>query len=41
MGDAVHMLVGGSRWIHILWLGIASLLLEVFVRYTRYVNYLK
>jgi NRAMP (natural resistance-associated macrophage protein)-like metal ion transporter len=41
MGEAMHMLVGGARWIHILWLGIASLLLEVFVRYTRYVNYLK
>ncbi len=41
MGEALHMLVGGARWIHILWLGIASLLLEVFVRYTRYVHYLK
>lgn len=41
MGEAMHMLVGGARWIHIFWLGIASLLLEVFVRYTRYVNYLK
>jgi Mn2+/Fe2+ NRAMP family transporter len=41
MGEAVHMLVGGARWFHILWLGIASLVLQVFVRYTRYVNYLK
>jgi len=41
MGEAMHMLFGGARWFHILWLGIASLLLQVFVRYTRYVNYLK
>ena len=41
MGEAVHMLVGGARWFHILWLGVASLLLQVFVRYTRYVDYLK
>jgi NRAMP (natural resistance-associated macrophage protein)-like metal ion transporter len=41
MGEAMHMLLGGTRWFHILWLGIASLLLQVFVRYTRYVNYLK
>jgi NRAMP (natural resistance-associated macrophage protein)-like metal ion transporter len=41
MGDAVHMLVGGPRWFHILWLGIGSLLLQVFLPYTRYVKYLK
>jgi NRAMP (natural resistance-associated macrophage protein)-like metal ion transporter len=41
MGDAVHLLVGGPRWAHILWMGIASLLLQVYVRYTRYVRYLK
>jgi NRAMP (natural resistance-associated macrophage protein)-like metal ion transporter len=41
MGEAMRMLVGGARWFHILWLGIGSLSLQVFVRYTRYVNYLK
>jgi NRAMP (natural resistance-associated macrophage protein)-like metal ion transporter len=41
MGEATHMLVGGARWFHILWLGVGSLLLQVFIRYTRYVNYLK
>jgi NRAMP (natural resistance-associated macrophage protein)-like metal ion transporter len=41
MGEAMRMLVGGARWFHILWLGVGSLLLQVFVRYTRYVNYLK
>jgi NRAMP (natural resistance-associated macrophage protein)-like metal ion transporter len=41
MGEATHMLVGGPRWAHIFFFGIASLLLQVFVRYTRYVNYLK
>jgi NRAMP (natural resistance-associated macrophage protein)-like metal ion transporter len=41
MGEAMRMLVGGARWFHILWLGTGSLLLQVFVRYTRYVNYLK
>jgi len=41
MGEATRMLVGGARWFHILWLGIGSLLLQVFIRYTRYVNYLK
>jgi NRAMP (natural resistance-associated macrophage protein)-like metal ion transporter len=41
MGEATHMLIGGPRWVHILFFGVASLLLQVFVRYTRYVNYLK
>ena len=35
------MLFGGARWFHIVWLGVASLILQVFVRYTRYVKYLK
>jgi len=41
MGEAMRMLGGGARWVHIVWLGIASLLLQIFVPYTRYVNYLK
>jgi NRAMP (natural resistance-associated macrophage protein)-like metal ion transporter len=41
IGEAMRMLLGGARWFHILWLGMASLLLQVFVRYTRYVDYLK
>jgi NRAMP (natural resistance-associated macrophage protein)-like metal ion transporter len=41
MGESMHMLVGGARSFHIFLLGVASLLLQIFVPYTRYVNYLK
>jgi NRAMP (natural resistance-associated macrophage protein)-like metal ion transporter len=41
MGEAAHMLIGGGRWIHILWFGALSIVLQVFVPYRRYVNYLK
>ena len=41
MGEAAHMLVGGARWMHILGFGLLSMVLQVFIPYTRYVNYLK
>lgn len=41
MGDAAHMLIGGPAWLHLIILGILSIVLQVFVPYTRYVNYLK
>lgn len=41
MGDSAHMLLGGPVWIHVLLMGVISLLLQVFVPYTRYVYYLK
>lgn len=41
MGEATHMLFGGPSWLHVLWLGVLSLLLQVFIPYTRYVKYLK
>jgi NRAMP (natural resistance-associated macrophage protein)-like metal ion transporter len=41
MGEAAHMLLGGARWIHILGFGVLSIVLQVFIPYTRYVNYLK
>ena len=41
MGEATHMLFGGRAAVHVVWLGLGSLLLQVFVRYTSYVKYLK
>src|SRR5450755_1458929 len=41
MGDASRLLFGGPLWAHALGLGLFSLVLQVFVPYTRYVNYLK
>jgi NRAMP (natural resistance-associated macrophage protein)-like metal ion transporter len=41
MGEAAHMLVGGARWMHILGLGVLSIVFQVFIPYTRYVKYLK
>jgi NRAMP (natural resistance-associated macrophage protein)-like metal ion transporter len=41
MGEAAHMLVGGARWMHILGFGLLSIVLQVFIPYTRYVGYLK
>lgn len=41
MGEAAHMLIGGARWMHILGFGVLSIALQVFIPYTRYVNYLK
>jgi NRAMP (natural resistance-associated macrophage protein)-like metal ion transporter len=41
MGDAAHMLIGGPAWLDLIALGILSMVLQVFVPYTRYVNYLK
>ncbi|HXM92276.1 MAG TPA: divalent metal cation transporter, partial [Candidatus Dormibacteraeota bacterium] len=41
MGESAHMLVGGPAWIHLLVMGLISILLQIFVPYTRYVKYLK
>jgi NRAMP (natural resistance-associated macrophage protein)-like metal ion transporter len=41
MGESAHMLFGGPAWIHLLVMGIISILLQIFVPYTRYVKYLK
>lgn len=41
MGDAAHLLIGGPAWLYLLALGLLSLVLQVFIPYKRYVNYLK
>jgi NRAMP (natural resistance-associated macrophage protein)-like metal ion transporter len=41
MGESAHMLLGGSAWIHLLVMGLISIVLQIFVPYTRYVKYLK
>jgi NRAMP (natural resistance-associated macrophage protein)-like metal ion transporter len=41
MGESAHMLLGGPAWIHLLVMGVISIILQVFVPYTRYVKYLK
>jgi NRAMP (natural resistance-associated macrophage protein)-like metal ion transporter len=41
MGAALNLVVGGPTLIYVALFGIASILLEVFVRYARYVSVLK
>jgi NRAMP (natural resistance-associated macrophage protein)-like metal ion transporter len=41
MGESAHMLFGGPAWVHLLVMGLISILLQIFVPYTRYVKYLK
>jgi NRAMP (natural resistance-associated macrophage protein)-like metal ion transporter len=41
MGAAAKLLLPGPLWAYIVLLGATSLLLQVFVRYTKYVRYLK
>ena len=41
MGESAHMLFGGPAWIHLLVMGLISIVLQIFVPYTRYVKYLK
>jgi len=41
MGESAHMLFGGPAWVHLLLMGLISILLQIFVPYTRYVKYLK
>jgi NRAMP (natural resistance-associated macrophage protein)-like metal ion transporter len=41
MGDAVALLVGGPRLAYVVGFGIICVLMEVFMRYTRYVAVLK
>ena len=41
MGAAVNLLVGGPTLVYVALFGVASVLLEIFVRYSRYVSALK
>ncbi len=41
MGAAAQLLVPGRTWIYILLFGLVSLILQMFVPYSRYVKYLK
>jgi NRAMP (natural resistance-associated macrophage protein)-like metal ion transporter len=41
MGDALALVAGGSKHRYIILFGVASLLLQVFLPYQRYVRYLK
>ena len=41
MGDAVVLLVGGPRLLYVVGFGIICTLMEIFMRYTRYVAVLK
>ncbi len=41
MGDAVKLLVGGSAHLYVVFFGVLSLLLQVFIPYKRYVRILK
>ena len=41
MGESAHMLLGGPAWLHVLAMGMISMILQIFVPYTRYVRYLK
>jgi NRAMP (natural resistance-associated macrophage protein)-like metal ion transporter len=41
MGAAAQLLLPGRTWIYVLLFGVTSLLLQLFVPYSRYVKYLK
>jgi NRAMP (natural resistance-associated macrophage protein)-like metal ion transporter len=41
MGDALQLVVGGPSHVYVVVFGVASLLLQVFLTYQRYVRYLK
>lgn len=41
MGESAHMLLGGPAWMHLLALGLLSIVLQIFVPYTRYIKYLR
>jgi len=41
MGEAMRLLVGGSARVHAVIVGLLCLMLQVFLRYERYVGYLK
>ena len=41
MGESAHMLFGGPRYVYLIAMGVISILLQVFVPYTRYVKYLR
>jgi len=41
MGDALHLIIGGKQQLLALGFGVLSILLQVFIPYTRYVHVLK
>ncbi|GAC1701613.1 MAG: divalent metal cation transporter [Candidatus Acidiferrum sp.] len=41
MGEAARMLFGGQAWFYLLAMGAVSMLLQIFVPYTKYVKYLQ
>lgn len=41
MGDALHLLIGGPACFYCMIFGLLCLVLQVFLRYERYVGYLK
>jgi NRAMP (natural resistance-associated macrophage protein)-like metal ion transporter len=41
MGDALTLVVGGSKHLYVILFGVVGLLLQVFLPYQRYVRYLK
>lgn len=41
MAAAVQLILPGAAWIYVLLFGLTSLVLQIFVPYTRYVQYLK
>jgi NRAMP (natural resistance-associated macrophage protein)-like metal ion transporter len=41
MGDALHLVIGGPRAIYIVFFGVLSLLMQVFIPYRAYVRVLK
>ena len=41
MGESAHMLLGGPVYIYLIAMGLLSILLQVFVPYTKYVKYLR
>jgi Mn2+/Fe2+ NRAMP family transporter len=41
MADALRLIMGGSQHLYVLFFGVLSLLLQVFIPYKRYVRILK
>jgi Mn2+/Fe2+ NRAMP family transporter len=41
MGAALNLVIGGPKWAYVVGFGLVSALLEIFVRYSRYVSVLK
>jgi len=41
MGDAIHLLMPGPKWLYIICFGLACILMQVFFSYARYISVLK